>query len=125
MRTCDSIHRCDSSELVRLWRLADGTRCVLASVPNGLELRIVHEGAIVRRAPCEDVRFARHSADIWRVDYEMEHAAGRGVGIAVCPDCGDQAIINGQFPDSARWLGCGSCGNVWLEETDAQIRNSR
>lgn len=123
MRRPDS-NRADNSELVRFWVLADGTRCVLVSVASGLELRIVRDGTIVRQAPCSDVRFMRHSAELWRVEYEMEHAVPQGSRI-VCPECGDDAIVYLGSPDSVRWLGCGSCGYVWLYETDASTRHTR
>jgi transposase-like protein len=56
---------------------------------------------------------------MWRVDYEIEHAAKRSIDVSrLCPECGEESILNGRFPDSARWLGCASCGNVWLDETN-------
>jgi ribosomal protein S27AE len=67
----------------------------------------------------------RHSAQEWRVDYEIEHALPSVAGMRACPNCGDEAIVNGQFPDSVRWLGCGSCGNVWLDEADGHVRPTR
>jgi hypothetical protein len=67
-------NRCDGSELVRLWALNDGTRCVLASAGSGLELQILHDGTVVRRAPCIDVRLARDAAQMWRIEWEIEHA---------------------------------------------------
>ncbi len=126
MQKCSPQNRCDGSELVRLWALDDGTRCVLASAGNGLELKIVHDGTVVRRAPCFDVRLARDAAQMWRVDYEIEHTAKRSINISrLCPECGEEAMLNGRFPDSARWLGCASCGNVWLDETNGAQRRVR
>jgi hypothetical protein len=124
MSASDVKRRSDNSELVRLWALGDGTRCVLVSVANGLELQIVRNGTVVRSAPCADVRFVRHSAELWRADYEREYAVPR-VAMGICPHCGDTAIVNGRFPDSARWLGCASCGNVWLDETDSHTGRTR
>ena len=125
MNTRDTRDRCDGAELVRFWAVADGTRCVLVSAGNGLELRIVHERLVVRYAPCVDVSFARDTAQMWRVDFDIERAirAKADPGL-LCPECGEQAIINGRFPDSARWLGCAACGNVWLYDTDG-VRHER
>ena len=113
-----SMRRSDDAELVRLWALGDGTRCVLVSVANGLELQIVRNGTVIRSAPCADVRFVRHSAETWRADYEREYAVPR-VATGNCPHCGNTAIVNDRVPNSARWLGCASCGNVWLDGPDS------
>jgi hypothetical protein len=60
---------------------------------------------------------------MWRADFERDYAVPR-VTMGICPHCGDTAIVNGRFPDSARWLGCASCGNVWLDEPDPHTRRT-
>jgi len=124
MKTINPAQAGDGIDLVRLWTLADGTRCTLATLGDGLEIRIRQGGAIVRRAPCVDVRHVRYVAEMWRVEHEMKHGPSHNAAAAVCPDCGDDAVLKRASPDK-RWLSCGSCGNVWLEEADGQSRRAR
>jgi ribosomal protein L37AE/L43A len=123
MKTSNPTQQNDGVEIVRIWTLADGTRCTLAMVGDGLEMRIIHDAAIVRRSSCVDVRLFRYVAETWRVEYEMAHAPARTTADTVCPECGEEALVKRGSSDK-HWLGCGSCGNVWVDETDAQSRRA-
>jgi hypothetical protein len=101
-------------ELMRMWALKDGTRCVLATMWGVLELRVVHEDTVVRRGVYASFRRALAAARQWRVDWETEgqlcHPTGTRIG---CPRCG------GELPDAdcsrlIEWLWCRSCGYVWV-----------
>ena len=109
--------RSDGREIVRLWVLADGAQCVLASTGDAFELRLIHGVQLVRRVGATSFEHARALAERWRVEYELEHDA-RAVGASTsCPECGEDA-----FPAALgagrRSLWCRSCGHAWYAATE-------
>jgi hypothetical protein len=58
----------EATEFVRVWALADGTRCVLVVVDRLLELRVMDNDAILRQAQFTAVQSALDVAQIWRIE---------------------------------------------------------
>ena len=102
----------DTDELLRLWQLPDGTRCVLAASGSAFEIRLVGDGGVLRRIPCGDPRRARDIGHQWRVEYELTRT-GSDKPTAECPECGEDGekvtAVSSPF-----WLHCPSCGHTWL-----------
>jgi hypothetical protein len=57
-----------ATEFLRVWALADGTRCVLVVVNQLLELRVMDNDAILRQAQFTAVQSALDVAQIWRIE---------------------------------------------------------
>ena len=62
----------DSSELMRLWTLDDGTRCVVAVAGSLLELRLVCDGAICKRAILLGAEGLWETSWLWRLECEID-----------------------------------------------------
>ena len=102
----------ENDEVLRLWSLPDGTRCVLAAPASGFELRVIAASGVVRSAPCLDLRRARDIGQQWRVDFEISRRRD-GAPVRECPECGDDGESVGAV-SSQFWLHCPSCGHTWL-----------
>ena len=61
-----------TAEPIIVWASADGTRCVLATAGGVLELRLEHNGTVLRRAHYLDIRPACEAARQWRIDWDIE-----------------------------------------------------
>ena len=82
-----------TAEPIIVWASADGTRCVLATAGGVLELRVEHNGVVLRRAHYLDIRPACEAARQWRIDWDIESRLHRQTsGRLLCPECGDEAL---------------------------------
>ncbi len=109
----DPAHRnSENDEVMRLWMLSDGTRCVLAAPASGFELRLIDASGVIRRAPCPDPRRARDMGQQWRIDCEIARHRDR-TSVRECPECGEESEPVGAAA-SQFWLHCPSCGHTWL-----------
>ena len=103
----------DAGEILRLWALPDGTRCVLARSQGAFEMQLIRNGAVIRHAACPDPRHARDMGNQWRVDFEMAQPVVTR-GVHECPECGDDGEAAASAAYVSCWLRCRSCGHVWL-----------
>jgi hypothetical protein len=106
----------DASEFVRAWALADGTRCVLAVIGPALELRVVSDDRIVRRARFTEMQDALDAAQLWRIECRMGSGCEDLSGAALlCPECAEYALAANAREDGRRWWCCPHCGHMWHE----------
>lgn len=113
-----------TAEPIVIWASADGTRCVLATAGGVLELRVEHNGVVLRRAHYLDIRPACEAARQWRIDWDIESRRHRQTsGHILCPECGDEALREQDASDGSRWFRCTSCGEAWALD-DATTRES-
>jgi predicted RNA-binding Zn-ribbon protein involved in translation (DUF1610 family) len=104
-----------TAEPIIVWASADGTRCVLATAGGVLELRVEHNGVVLRRAHYLDIRPACEAARQWRIDWDIESRLHRQTsGRLICPECGDEALRERDASGGAQWFRCTSCGDAWL-----------
>ena len=103
------------AEIVRFWALADGTRCVLTTTHDSLELRLANGTRLLRRAPYRDFSHARAAAMSWRVEYEIQCGVrNQRRAMRACPECGEDTPLEARAAGSSPWLECRSCGNTWV-----------
>jgi predicted RNA-binding Zn-ribbon protein involved in translation (DUF1610 family) len=103
-----------TAELIVIWASSDDTRCVLAILDGVLELRLEHDGTVVRRAHYIDIRPARDAAQEWRIDWDIERRSHEQSRVeTICPECGDEALREVDAEGGMSWFRCPSCGDAW------------
>jgi hypothetical protein len=106
--------RVEAREPVRMWILNDGTRCLLR-ISGSFELRLMRHDLLLRRGEYPDLSTARHAAQQWRLDYEIDRGARWDPSPrSRCPECGDDAFVECDDNGDNRWFVCPSCGDVWV-----------
>ena len=117
-------HARRTAEPIVVWASADGARCVLAAAGGVLELRIEHQGIVLRRAHYLDIRPACEAARQWRIDWDIESRPHREASSRIlCPECGDEALRERDASAGAQWFRCASCGDAW-SLGDAEVQES-
>jgi ribosomal protein S27AE len=105
----------EAAELVVVWASSDGARCVLAISGGVLELRLEHDGEVLRRAHYIDIRSACDAAQQWRIDWDIESRSRQVHKRRIlCPQCGDDAFMEQDVEGGIKWFRCASCGDTWM-----------
>jgi hypothetical protein len=101
-------------EVVVMWASSDGTRCLLTFDSGALDLRIEHDGAVLRQARYVDYRQACEASRQWRADWDIgSRRRKRPGGRVTCPECGGEVLPEREPQSGAEWLRCASCGDAW------------
>jgi hypothetical protein len=104
----------ETADFTVLWASSDGARCVLATLHGVWELRLEHDGRVLRRGHFVDIRQACDAARQWRIDWDIESRKRDQRLIRIlCPECGDDAFGERETGSGAKWFRCASCGEVW------------
>ena len=103
----------DASDFVRAWALVDGTRCVVAVVGRFLELRVVDDEAILRRARFTEVQRALDTAQLWRIEWETGWSLHIAEEPAACPVPNAEAPTAEPVDDDPPGCRCPFCGYPW------------
>ena len=112
-----------SSDLILLWALADGTRCGLTSCGGVIELQLVSDDVVLRRAHFLYLRPAYETAQRWRVDHEIERGSPWQQDAPRCPECSDDGFVERLGESGPRAFCCRSCGEAWV--VDEQERREQ
>jgi hypothetical protein len=104
----------DTSDLIVIWTSSGGTRCVLAILGGVLEVRLEHDGKVLRRARYTDIRPASDAAQRWRIEWDIEARSHLPPCVGtLCPACGDDAFEERDGGSGVQWFRCTSCGDAW------------
>ena len=98
-------------ELVLLWASSTGTRCVLVSTSQGMDLQLIRDGVVIRRMANIDARSVRDVAQQWRLEFEL--APPGQTPASPCPECGDDAWVSYLAGRGLNRRQCGTCGHDW------------
>jgi hypothetical protein len=110
----------DPAEPVLMWASSDGTRCLMACLDGTLDLRIEHDGTVIRQARYVEYRPACEAAQQWRVDWDIESWPRRRRGRIRCPECAGELLPERDGQTGVQWFRCGSCGDAWRRD-DARL----
>jgi hypothetical protein len=112
--TRSSRYSSEMADLIVVWASSDGVRCVLAALQGVLELRLEHDGRVLRRGQYIDIRPACDAAQRWRIDWDIGTRSGQQPWVRIlCPECGDDAFGETDSQSGVHWLRCASCGEAW------------
>jgi hypothetical protein len=110
----------ERATVLRTWVWGADVHTTLLIVGSRVELRVEHDGVVIRRDDFDSLRTALEAAREWRVEYELRRAQLRDVSAIAfrCPQCRDEASVDAPTGDGPR-LYCQTCGHVWqLDLTD-------
>ena len=107
----------EAEALVVVWASTHAVRCVLAPLDGSLELRLEHDGKVIRRGRYVDVRPACDAARRWRADWDHRDETGPHLTVSIpCSECGDDALAERDRVSGVQWLRCRSCGEAWTAD---------
>jgi hypothetical protein len=114
----------ETSQPIVIWSSSAGTRCVLAVLDAVLEVRLEHDGKVLRRAHFADIRPASDAARRWRIDWDIEARSLQPPRIRTfCPGCGgDDAVEERDDGSLVQWFRCTSCGDAWTEDDGREMQ---
>jgi hypothetical protein len=116
MKRAQQVPPRDGQELVLYWTASPSTRCVLVTASRTVDLQLICDGVVKRRAADVDPRAARDIARRWQVEYDVARGPSAAPA-AVCSECGDEApVIYSTNRGIERRL-CQSCGHEWVAAT--------
>jgi hypothetical protein len=115
----------DTADLILVWASSDGARCVLATLHGVLEMRLEHDGRVLRRGHFIDIRPACDAARQWRLDWAIETRMRQQPCIRIlCPECGDDAFGERDLGSGTKWFRCASCGEAWTIDSTGEGQES-
>ncbi len=119
--TPSSRHASETADFIVVWASSNGVRCVLATLQGVLELRLEHDGRVLRRGHYVDIRPACDAARRWRIDWDIGTRSGQQQWLRIlCPECGDDAFGERDNQTGVQWFGCASCGETWTIDGDGE-----
>jgi hypothetical protein len=57
------------TDIIRFWKRADGTSCIVARRENALYIRIEHNGALLKEQTVESPQHAMELAKLWDKEF--------------------------------------------------------